>query len=80
MLDVFTALSSLWYLSFCQGRYHRSGYGANLRGARSVYCCSREEGEINSIASAIVIPQTTLEECRNRSLVMYRHVTDFCEP
>jgi hypothetical protein len=30
----------------------------------------------NSIAAAVVIPQTALEECRNRSLVMYQRVTD----
>lgn len=29
-----------------------------------------------SIANAIVIPQTALEECRNRSLVMYRRAVD----
>ena len=29
-----------------------------------------------AIANAIVIPQTTLEECRHRSLVMYRRATD----
>ena len=35
-----------------------------------------DEGINNSIAAAVVIPQTALEECRNRSLVMYRRVTD----
>ena len=35
-----------------------------------------DEGIHNSIAAAVVIPQTALEECRNRSLVMYRRVTD----
>ena len=40
------------------------------------YTRPNEEGAINSIAAAVVIPQTALEECRNRSLVMYRRVTD----
>eukprot|EP00804_Cyclotella_cryptica_P007012 CCRYP_007133-RA/>CCRYP_007133-RA protein AED:0.53 eAED:0.53 QI:0/-1/0/1/-1/1/1/0/82 len=31
---------------------------------------------IHSIASAVVISQTALEECRNRSLFMYHRVTD----
>lgn len=35
-----------------------------------------DEGINNSIAAAVVIPQTALEECRNRSLVMYRRITD----
>jgi exosome complex exonuclease DIS3/RRP44 len=35
-----------------------------------------DDGIRNSIAAAVVIPQTALEECRNRSLVMYRRVTD----
>eukprot|EP00804_Cyclotella_cryptica_P007007 CCRYP_007129-RA/>CCRYP_007129-RA protein AED:0.06 eAED:0.06 QI:292/1/1/1/1/1/3/31/1093 len=35
-----------------------------------------DEEAIHSIAAAVVIPQTALEECRNRSLVMYRRVTD----
>ncbi|KAL7508208.1 hypothetical protein ACHAXN_005291 [Cyclotella atomus] len=35
-----------------------------------------DDGIHNSIAAAVVIPQTALEECRNRSLVMYRRVTD----
>ena len=39
-----------------------------------------EEGDDDkhhyAIANAIVIPQTTLEECRHRSLVMYRRATD----
>eukprot|EP00584_Thalassiosira_punctigera_P006948 CAMPEP_0172528152 /NCGR_PEP_ID=MMETSP1067-20121228/2630_1 /TAXON_ID=265564 ORGANISM="Thalassiosira punctigera, Strain Tpunct2005C2" /NCGR_SAMPLE_ID=MMETSP1067 /ASSEMBLY_ACC=CAM_ASM_000444 /LENGTH=1190 /DNA_ID=CAMNT_0013312021 /DNA_START=26 /DNA_END=3598 /DNA_ORIENTATION=+ len=30
----------------------------------------------HAIANAIVIPQTALEECRHRSLVMYRRATD----
>ena len=29
-----------------------------------------------AIANAIIIPQTALEECRHRSLVMYRRATD----
>jgi hypothetical protein len=40
-----------------------------------------EEGEGEqikhyAIANAIIIPQTALEECRHRSLVMYRRATD----
>ena len=35
-----------------------------------------DSGGSHSIAAAVVIPQTALEECRNRSLVMYRRVTD----
>ena len=37
-----------------------------------------EEGDDKhyAIANAIVIPQATLEECRHRSLVMYRRATD----
>jgi len=39
---------------------------------------SEEEGMMKhySIANAIIIPQTALEECRHRSLVMYRRATD----
>jgi len=38
---------------------------------------SKEEGMKHySIANAIIIPQTALEECRHRSLVMYRRATD----
>jgi len=41
---------------------------------------NKEKGEERmkhySIANAIIIPQTALEECRHRSLVMYRRATD----
>lgn len=37
----------------------------------------KDEGNKHvAIANAIVIPQTALEECRHRSLVMYRRATD----
>ncbi|KAL9187896.1 hypothetical protein ACHAXT_006274 [Thalassiosira profunda] len=37
---------------------------------------AEDNGKHYSIANAIVIPQTALEECRHRSLVMYRRATD----
>jgi exosome complex exonuclease DIS3/RRP44 len=37
---------------------------------------SRARTRHRAIANAIVIPQTALEECRHRSLVMYRRATD----
>lgn len=42
-------------------------HGACIDGGRIRHC---------AIANAIVIPQTALEECRHRSLVMYRRATD----
>ncbi|KAL7469408.1 hypothetical protein ACHAXS_009874 [Conticribra weissflogii] len=37
---------------------------------------TRHRTRHHSIANAVVIPQTALEECRHRSLVMYRRVVD----
>mmetsp|Transcript_22374 Transcript_22374/g.48514 ORF Transcript_22374/g.48514 Transcript_22374/m.48514 type:complete len:1161 (-) Transcript_22374:36-3518(-) len=35
-----------------------------------------KQNKHHAIANAIIIPQTALEECRHRSLVMYRRATD----
>lgn len=37
---------------------------------------NKQKDKHYAIANAIVIPQTALEECRHRSLVMYRRATD----
>ena len=51
-----------------------------LRDSTSTDGGNKEKGEERmkhySIANAIIIPQTALEECRHRSLVMYRRATD----
>jgi hypothetical protein len=39
-------------------------------------CNTKGGNRHHAIANAIVIPQTALEECRHRSLVMYRRATD----